>query len=610
MLFYDASRAWHNNGDEILREIDNKKKITVSKVVFSYGMYNKFIITARSYTNACEEIKPLQGREGSIGGGGGWAGQQKNGINLKYRNPVFELTGYNADSLVTFSPVTMFFYEIKTIMKTLNVKEVLPSYRSIRHIRSFEQLCKYILFPFMQLFIPADQAEKIERELGSSSGAQNSIRDISSQISNNLSSVDAPNKTGIEIWGRAPGLLKSSIAIQFLGNSCNVGVHHIEKNQFKISITSLSLNEDAFNQLLIDMVVDEQSMEYFFKEIDPNEFTLNGQTVPLKDGEVTTKSIEAIEPNFFEVIRPSIEAYEEFLYHEYGKDVQFNYVVLDQKCIINQVRILEASEEQEAKLQIWYLLDSPRNGNLIVKCRTLYKMKIKKHVTEEVQQSKNVQYSDFNRLFGIKKHELDRQQLMMFGTKYLGLLELSVPNPKRRGRSEDSDYEEKFIITQKEIETLINMRKAFRFRHETNQKCILITIELLSIARQQFFGLRIIQFNQQNLSEEGCFFFIDNDRWAMNEKELEKYAPPINRRRTQLNPLIYHYKLVPVLMQRGFEILFNNLKFHENEKMENEISLEIMQYKDDKSHTLVREDVLESLLYPEMVDFDRLQNKT
>lgn len=70
----------------------------------------------------------------------------------------------------------------------------------------------------------------------------------------------------------------------------------------------------------------------------------------MRDGEIGISSIEAIEASFFEVIRPSIEAYEEFLYHEYGKDVQFNYVVLDQKCIINQVRLLEASEDQEAKL--------------------------------------------------------------------------------------------------------------------------------------------------------------------------------------------------------------------------------------------------------------------
>jgi len=33
-------------------------------------------------------------------------------------------------------------------------KEVIPSYTSVYHIRSFEDLCKYVLFPFMQLFIP------------------------------------------------------------------------------------------------------------------------------------------------------------------------------------------------------------------------------------------------------------------------------------------------------------------------------------------------------------------------------------------------------------------------------------------------------------------------
>ena len=36
-----------NNNSEILREIDAEKKIVLSKIVYSKGMYNKFTITAR-----------------------------------------------------------------------------------------------------------------------------------------------------------------------------------------------------------------------------------------------------------------------------------------------------------------------------------------------------------------------------------------------------------------------------------------------------------------------------------------------------------------------------------------------------------------------------------
>ena len=59
--FYDASRAFLNNNSEILREIDEKKKIVLSKVVYCGGMYNKFTITARCNQTASTEIGLAQG---------------------------------------------------------------------------------------------------------------------------------------------------------------------------------------------------------------------------------------------------------------------------------------------------------------------------------------------------------------------------------------------------------------------------------------------------------------------------------------------------------------------------------------------------------------------
>lgn len=55
------------------------------------------------------------------------------------------------------------------------------------------------------------------------------------------------------------------------------------------------------------------------------------------------------------------------------------------------------------------MLDSPRNGEFTVTCRTLYKIRVKKRAFEKITRSKNVKYSDFNHLFGIRKHELDKR---------------------------------------------------------------------------------------------------------------------------------------------------------------------------------------------------------
>lgn len=45
--FYAASRVFQNNNAQLLKEIDTKRKIVVSKVVYSKGMYHKFVLTAR-----------------------------------------------------------------------------------------------------------------------------------------------------------------------------------------------------------------------------------------------------------------------------------------------------------------------------------------------------------------------------------------------------------------------------------------------------------------------------------------------------------------------------------------------------------------------------------
>jgi hypothetical protein len=48
---------------------------------------------------------------------------------------------------------------MESILKILNVKDVLPPYITISHIRTLEELCKYLIFPFMQLYLPSSQQD-------------------------------------------------------------------------------------------------------------------------------------------------------------------------------------------------------------------------------------------------------------------------------------------------------------------------------------------------------------------------------------------------------------------------------------------------------------------
>lgn len=51
---------------------------------------------------------------------------------------------------------------------------------------------------------------------------------------------------------------------------------------------------------------------------------------------------------YYCILEPGIKAYEELLYAEYGNDITFDYLVLDQKGIIYQLRLLEATKRDDS----------------------------------------------------------------------------------------------------------------------------------------------------------------------------------------------------------------------------------------------------------------------
>ena len=106
--------------------------------------------------------------------------------------------------------------------------------------------------------------------------------EVSSQISHNLSNASNPNKTQIELWARAPGLLKNSVVIEFLGDHCNLGIHYTEERCFRICITSLNKDRGLLNQILLDMVADEQSFDLLFKAQNVEDFMQEGITGKVK----------------------------------------------------------------------------------------------------------------------------------------------------------------------------------------------------------------------------------------------------------------------------------------------------------------------------------------
>ena len=63
--------------------------------------------------------------------------------------PSFKFSGICDNPSISVQDETLFFFELKSILKLLIVKDVLPPKVPIRNIRNFENLCKYFIFPFL-----------------------------------------------------------------------------------------------------------------------------------------------------------------------------------------------------------------------------------------------------------------------------------------------------------------------------------------------------------------------------------------------------------------------------------------------------------------------------
>ena len=63
--------------------------------------------------------------------------------------PMFKMYGLCEDSKVTLHEEELAFFEMKSILNLIIVRDVLPPYLPIKNIRTFQDICKYFLFPFM-----------------------------------------------------------------------------------------------------------------------------------------------------------------------------------------------------------------------------------------------------------------------------------------------------------------------------------------------------------------------------------------------------------------------------------------------------------------------------
>jgi hypothetical protein len=207
---YDASILLLN--DQLIQQL--KIPRVVSQIIYSDGLYYKMYC------------------EGSL--------------SRDLKQPLFRVFGLCEDPRIQVHEEELSFFEINSIFNLLMVRDVLPSNLPVKNVRTFADICKFFVFPFMLTTIVPENTNPLQKDDSSNSQGRPTKRHDSGgnsvNIQTNQSIGEQIQYRQIELWGRPPGLLNQQAPIKFLNNLCNVTLVHIlgERN-FRLTITSLDL---------------------------------------------------------------------------------------------------------------------------------------------------------------------------------------------------------------------------------------------------------------------------------------------------------------------------------------------------------------------------------
>jgi len=120
----------------------------------------------------------------------------------------FKISGLCEDSRIQVNDEDLQFFELKSILKLLIVKDVTNPLFPIKCVRLFDMLCKFFIFPFIQI------TQGTSNGVGNTgTNREDSIRTGSVAVLDSAGGSNPHNgsltagEKQIEIWGRAPGIL-------------------------------------------------------------------------------------------------------------------------------------------------------------------------------------------------------------------------------------------------------------------------------------------------------------------------------------------------------------------------------------------------------------------
>lgn len=391
--------------EDDLKQQPGQKKL-ISKIIYSKGKYIK------AYC------------EGFI--------NEENRVSIR-------MQGICEDGTIIIKDEELSHLVLSGVCKLILVQEVLPYQTPLKLIKTFDEFCQICFFPFMIFKDNGDVNQSGSESEISHNGGTPSRQSESSQLNSNMRQID--------LWGRSPGILLGETLIVFLSNRCNVSLHYLQDESFRLGITSLE--GECTNPIFIELQYDKATFNNMFEIFEHEDFTSDGEKVPLRENEVPLRSLKLKNKDYAEVLKSGIMELENFLWKEFGDTIGFNFLVYERTGLIYQIR-LRTDPQDGLQMELWSVRDSPTEKCFKIKCKTLYDLRLKKHQSDTVERDTTMPYNKIWTFFGVNRADLSRPQLHLVAYLYLTTLFLYLPTMElNKGDDEDSENEEQALISNK-----------------------------------------------------------------------------------------------------------------------------------------------------------------
>jgi hypothetical protein len=169
----------------------------------------------------------------------------------------------------------------------------------------------------------------------------------------------------IEIWVHAGGIIKNNgLQVSFLGSTCHMGLHYVEKEKMRISLTLI--DSDRGGSLYINLNYDKITFTKLFPKIETDEYKKDQK-------EEWVPYFETVNEDFLHDIDPALTEIESYLRRTHKGKFSFENVVKD-----STLRLIEVTVSYPNKKQVlWIVREKPKTAQFEIYCKGLFNVACK-----------------------------------------------------------------------------------------------------------------------------------------------------------------------------------------------------------------------------------------